>query len=45
MAKRRLDVDARLAGLLKQNGSGATVEQSKRVICEKGSVISLAPRI
>jgi hypothetical protein len=41
MAKHRLDVDARLAGLLKQSGSAATVEQSKRVVCEKGSVISL----
>jgi len=38
---RRAEVEAHLAALLKQSGSGATVEQFKKLIYDKGSVISL----
>jgi hypothetical protein len=38
---RRAEAEAHLAALLKQSGSGSTVEQFKTFIYEKGSVISL----
>jgi hypothetical protein len=36
---RRIEIEAHLAALLKQSGSGATVEQFKKFTYEKGSVI------
>jgi hypothetical protein len=37
---RRAEIEAHLAALLKQSGSGASVEQFKKFIYDKGSVIS-----
>jgi len=36
---RRTEVEAHLAALLKQSGSGASVEQFKQLIYEQGSII------
>lgn len=41
LIRRRAETEAHLAALLKQSGSGATVEQFTKFVYEKGSVISL----
>jgi hypothetical protein len=41
LVTRRAEVEAHLAAFLRQSGSGASVEQFKKFIYEKGSVISL----
>jgi hypothetical protein len=41
LIERRVEIETHLAAFLKQSGSGASVEQFKKFIYEKGSVISL----